>query len=187
MSKYIVLKFGGSSQCETGTSVILKKINEYVTSGYKIILVISAVGKTTNNLYSIINFEKDKYEIIYDTHKKYCEDIGIDFSNLEPLLKELKICMDDYFSKSFINISQQKLKIISFGECLASLIIHHFLLKHNIYNNFMNAHLFMRNASSSDAIYPFTLDITGKFYCDENILSKLLKQDGNVFVTQGFI
>ena len=105
MTKYIVLKFGGSSQCKTGTSVILQKIKEYVESDYGIILVISAVGKTTNNLYSIVNFEKDKYEIIYNTHKKYCEDIGIDFCNLEPLLKELKVCMEDYFSKSFINDS----------------------------------------------------------------------------------
>jgi aspartate kinase len=187
MSTYIVLKFGGSSQCEIGISVILKKIKEYIEYGYKIILVISAVGKTTNNLYNIINFETDEYEIIYDIHKKYCENIGIEFSLIEPLLNELKICMEDYISKSFININQQKLKIISFGEYLASLIVHHILLKHNIYNNIINAHLFIKNSSSSEAIDSITLDINGKYYCDNNILSKLISQEGNIFVTQGFI
>lgn len=183
--KYIVLKFGGSSQCKQGMEVIVNKIKEY-KNDHKVILVISAVGKTTNNLYGLTNCEADKYQIIYDVHKKFCENIDVDFSLVEPLLEELKDDFNKYVNKPFVDITQQKLKIISYGECIASKIVHHYLMNNDVKNIFLNAHLFMKNKHASTEIDVDTLNIKGEFMCDNNILLNLIKEH-DVSVTQGFI
>ena len=186
MNKYIVLKFGGSSQCLEGINVILDKIREYTNSGYKIILVISAVGKTTNNLYGIVNFVPNSFETIYLIHKQYCESIGVNFSEIEHLLDQLKFDMLDYKYKPFGNSSQLKLKIISWGEILASKIVHMALTKNDITNEYLNAHQFIRNRSHSDLIDHDTLNLRGEFFCDTMTLNQLIAEY-DVCVTQGFV
>lgn len=193
MSKYIVLKFGGSSQCNTGVHTILKKLREYINPELnpykfpnKIIFVISAVGKTTNNLYSIINYDFDKYNDIYQVHEKYCKEIGVEFDEIKTMLEDLKIEIEIYRSKPMIDTTQQKIKIISFGEHLASLIIHKFLELNSIRNKLLNSHQFIRNKSPSSNIDTDNLTIKGDFYCDKFILDIFLK-DYAIFVTQGFI
>lgn len=186
MSNIIVLKFGGSSQCKTGMDIILRKIQQYQEDGHKIIIVISAVGKTTNNLYRIINLDTECYETICEVHQKFCESIDLDFSIISHLLDELKEDINDYVSKPFLNITQKKLKIISYGEYLASTIVHNFLLKNGIGNIFANAHLFMKNKSLSETIDADTLNIKGEFFCDSHVIKSLIDKT-NVVVTQGFI
>lgn len=180
------MKFGGSSQCLEGMHVILKKINQYLADCHKVVIVISAVGKTTNNLYGITNLSLKDYDIIYSVHKKFCETISVDFSVVSTILEELKNDIDDYISKPFLDITQQKLKIIGYGEYLASSIVNAFLKQNGIDSKFLNAHLFMRNKSSSDTIDGDTLNIKGEFWCDKCVIDELMKI-GNVFVTQGFI
>lgn len=184
--KSIVLKFGGSSQCKIGANVIFKKIEQYLCDGYKIFIVISAVGKTTNNLYAVTECDKDKYDLIYETHKKYCEDIDIDFKCIEHLLDDLKNDINDYYTKPFINITEQRLKIISYGEVLASTIVHNFLHINKIDNHFVNAYLFMKNSGSMKDIDTHTLNIKGEFYVDVDFAKKLI-ENNKVVITQGFI
>jgi aspartate kinase len=182
----IVLKFGGSSQCYTGINVILNKIKKYTDNNNKIFLVVSAVGKTTNNLYEIVNGNMYAYDIIYDTHIKYCKSINVDFDCITELLDELKTDMTEYHGKPFINITQKKLKIISYGEILASTIVHKFLRNNFIDNKFINAHLFMKNRGSINDIDDFTLNTKGEFYCIEKLVNKLIEEN-DVVITQGFI
>ena len=184
---YIVMKFGGSSQCLQGMNVIYEKIKEYLLSNNKIILVISAVEKTTNNLYGIINFVEGSYEYIYNVHKNLCESIDINFLEIEEYLKILKFDMICYESKPFINLIQTKLKILSWGEILASKIVHMFLNKKNINCKYLSAHSFIKNDNISKNIDRDTLNLKGEFYCDINILTSMLNNNFNVFVTQGFI
>ncbi len=182
----IVLKFGGSSQCKIGLSVILDKIKEYQFDNLKIFLVVSAVDKTTNNLYGVTNGSIELYDVIYKTHYELCKDINVDFSCIIELLESLKKDIEDFYSKLFINQTQQKLKIISYGEILSSTIVHNYLTNNLIINKFINAHLIMKNKGMSDDIDTYTLNIKGEFYCVESITNKLI-ENHSVVVTQGFI
>ena len=135
----IVLKFGGSSQCEQGLNVILTKTNEYLDKNYSLIFVISAVGKTTNNLYGIINGNYDMFNTIYQEHKSLSDKMEIDFNSVETKLNELKNDVDKLRNikdtlKDFIDdiddVSYNlKLKIISYGEVLSSMIVYEYLKK----------------------------------------------------------
>ena len=127
MSKYIVLKFGGSSQCKTGLQLMARKIEEYKLQGYTVIIVVSAIGKTTNHLYSITKYCNTSYTEVYKTHKKMCNDLNIDFSKIEILLEQLMTDINDLKYSHFKDIAQQKIKIISMGEILSSTIAYIFL------------------------------------------------------------
>lgn len=187
MSTFVVMKFGGSSQCLQGTKVIFEKITEYTKQNKKVILVISAVGKTTNDLYSITNNNFDRYDNIYNVHKSYCESINVDFKLIEPFLEELKKDMNDYKYKHFLDTVQLKLKIISWGEILASNIVYQFLVSEGLYAEYLNAHKFIKNTNSSYNIDSDTLNLKGDFYCDKKNLIELLSSNFNVYVTQGFV
>lgn len=187
MSDFIVLKFGGSSQCLQGMTVILEKIKEYLLLNHKIILVVSAVGKTTNHLYGIVNFVDNSFESICQSHKELCESIDIDFSLIkQQYLDLLKQDMYDYKYKPFVDLLQLKLKIISWGEILSSKIVHLFLNKNGINCEYLAAHSFIKNDNISDNIDRDTLNLKGEFYCDKSVLINML-DNSNVFVTQGFI
>lgn len=185
---FVVLKFGGSSQCKQGITVICDKLNEFISEGKKVILVISAVGKTTNNLYGIVNSVEGSYESIVSVHEKYCKSIGVDFSVISTYLDNLKQDMNDYKYTPFANTTQLKLKIISWGEILASKIVNTYLNNNYIRCEYLNAHRFMRNKSHSNKIDHDTLNLKGEFYCDKLMLDKLTDLSNmNVFVTQGFV
>jgi len=183
---YIVLKFGGTSQCLSGVKVISKKIREYVESGHKVFIVISAVQKTTNDLYDIIKYDFTRYHNIYTVHQTYCKEIGVNFDDVKVLLDDLKQTIDDFEHKPVIDMTQPKLKIISYGEQIASLIVSKYLLNNGIDNKLLNAHHFMKNKSLSSSIDVQNLNIKGEFYCDKIILDRFMKSN-NVFITQGFI
>lgn len=196
MSKFIVLKFGGSSQCIEGMNVMLTKIKEYLNDDYKIFIVVSAVGKTTNDLYDIVNFNKSKYDVIKNNHLELYNSINtnininktnINTNKINALLDNLLIDIDKYSMDPFCDHTQQKIKIISYGEFLSSNIVHDFLNNNDIQNCLLNAHHFIKNKSSSNAICGETLNIKGEFYCDETKLKQMLLPDVNVYVVQGFI
>lgn len=186
MDKFIVMKFGGSSQCLQGMTVILQKLNEHLKVNHRIVFVISAVGKTTNNLYGIVNFVDGSYEKIYDAHKQLCNEINVDFSQIDQYLQCLYTDMITYKYEPFGGTQQLKLKIVSWGEILASKIVHLFLQSKGITCEYLNAHMFMRNKSNSNDIDGDTLNLKGEFYCDKQVLHSLISKH-KVCITQGFI
>lgn len=187
MAEYVVLKFGGSSQCKEGTQTMLNKIKQYLQENMKIIMVISAVGKTTNMLYDIVNGEYDKFNIVYDNHKKFCESINVNFDILSDIFENLRQDIND-LHKPFVDILQKKIKIISYGENISSMIIHNFLINQSIENNLINAHNYIKNKNTSENINNETFNLKGEFYCDDKLLNYLTNfKDVLVFVTQGFI
>jgi aspartate kinase len=194
----IVLKFGGSSQCVHGLKVILNKTKEYLQDNYSLIFVISAVGKTTNNLYSIINGDYKIFDIIFEEHQKLCRDLDVNFNNVEEKLYELlgkieylkktRIMMLEYIDDIDEVIYNLKLKIISYGEVLSSLIVYEYLKKH-IEVEYYDVTKLIKNVNSSKTIDKKTLNIKGTFYCDtteiENLKNRLKPK--TVIITQGFI
>jgi aspartate kinase len=195
---FIVLKFGGSSQCEEGLNVILKKTNEYLKKEYSIIFVISAVGKTTNNLYSIINGNYDVFNTVYMDHFSLSEKMKIDFSSVESKLSELKQeinklkVINETLMDSVDNIEDVsynlKVKIISFGEILSSMIVYQYLKKF-VDVEYYDVTKLIKNKNSSNTIDKKTLNIKGEFYCDANSILDIKDKfkSKSVIVTQGFI
>jgi aspartate kinase len=161
-----------------------RKIEEYKLQGYTVIIVVSAIGKTTNHLYSITKYCNTSYTEVYKTHKKMCNDLNIDFSKIEILLEQLMTDINDLKYSHFKDIAQQKIKIISMGEILSSTIAYIFL-KSVIHVDYLNAHLFIKNTNNSNDIDKHTLVSKGLFYCDTNIMNLVSSYDA--YITQGFI
>jgi len=194
----IVLKFGGSSQCEQGLNVILAKVNEYLEKDYSLIFVISAVGKTTNNLYSIVSGKYEVFDTIYREHKSLSDKMEINFSPIELKLSELKNEIDklkvvekileDCVDNIEDVIYNLKLKIISFGEVLSSMIVYEYLKKY-VDVEYYDVTKLIKNKNISGSIDKQTLNMKGEFYCDpdeiKNIKNKIKPK--SIIVTQGFI
>lgn len=135
-----VFKFGGASVKDSASvrnvlSVLQKQ------SFDKLVLIISAMGKTTNNLeqlfYAYIEQKpiQSPYDFVYDYHVQIIEELfGADrslkvFLEVETLFRnlqqELNIPYDGNFNKSYD-------RIVHYGELLSSTILYRFLQKNGL-------------------------------------------------------
>jgi aspartate kinase len=129
-----VFKFGGASikdaEAVRNMSEILKRFPDE-----KIIVVVSAMGKTTNALEEILHLALEKLSVetaiqnLFNYHLSIISDLFQEqeakvLSMLEEILKELKIKLND-IDKSDYDESYDK--IISFGEIISSSILLEFL------------------------------------------------------------
>jgi aspartate kinase len=122
----------------------------------------------------------------------------IDFDCIKNKLKELENEINKFQTinnilKEYINNTNDvtynlKLKIISFGEILSSMIVYEYLKKQ------MSVELYdvtklIKNKDSSTSINKYSLNIEGEFYCqDSEIINIKTKLDMcRVIITQGFI
>jgi aspartate kinase len=194
----IVLKFGGSSQCEQGLNVILSKTSEYLDKDYSLIFVISALGKTTNNLYSVVSGDYGVYSTIYREHQHLSHTMKIDFSSIETKLEELKMEIEklritrDTLKNDIDNVDDVtynlRLKIISFGEVLSSMIVYEYIKKY--YDvDYYDVTKLIKNKNASTSIDKQTLNMKGEFYCVNESIENIKKiiRPKSVIVTQGFI
>ena len=125
-------KFGGASVC---TASAVKKVAEIIHSiEGNIVVVVSAMGKTTNNLERVVNlwFNNDMIfwsvfneiknyhqNIIDELFGKGCELFFEDFKELEEMLTESP-SLDYNFEYD---------KIVSYGEILSTKIVSQYLQK----------------------------------------------------------
>ena len=146
---------------------------QYIKNNISIILVISAVGKTTNMLYKIINHEYKYYDEIVKVHKSLCDNIDIPYNKVECVLDELKRDIDEY-ECIYHNCINKKLEIISYGEYLSSLIVYEYLIKY-CENDiiYYDVQKLLKNTNTHDTIDKYTLNINGEFYCDSSEINKL--------------
>ena len=139
----IVCKFGGSS-LETSNSIKKVKniISQKLESNKKLILVFSAVGKTTDHLINIGNIASDKlsdnseYNVLLDNliekHNNIVNDLINDINKkkvsdqLNEYFKKIReICLGIFYLKDFSNKNSDLL--LSFGEKIANMIIYYYL------------------------------------------------------------
>lgn len=178
-----VLKFGGSSLIAIGINIILEQIQK--DDELKII-VVSASGKTTNKLYSIINLDDPwkRIEEIEKYHKNLCREIDIDSHCIYHYIEKLKDKIRKYISDPSIDMTQSKIEIISYGEILSSVILHSFLISKGVEANLLNARQFIMNNQKSNVIDSKSLKIGGQFYVKKDKLEKMICKTS---ITQGFI
>ena len=181
-----VFKFGGASIKDVSSiKNILKIISSY--NDEKLVIVVSAMGKTTNALEIVVhNYFSNKTELqssILDVFNFHSEIMMALFKKNDPVFFEISKSFEKL--KSFIksnkspNYSFVYDQIVSVGELLSSIIIHHFLLNHNINCSLIDA----RKCIKTDSKYR-----GGKVQWDTT--NKKVKEfitDSNINITQGFI
>ena len=181
-----VFKFGGAS-IKDASSIknILKIISSY--NDEKLIIVVSAIGKTTNALEIVVdNYFNNKTELqssildVFNFHSEIMMDL---FKKNDPvfyetskLFEKLKSFIKSNKSPSYSFVYDQ---IVSVGELISSNIIHHFLLNNDIDCSLIDA----RNCIKTDSKYR-----GGKVQWDST--NKKVKEaitKTNINITQGFI
>ena len=181
-----VFKFGGASIKDISSiNNILKIISTYNED--RLVIVVSAMGKTTNALELVVhNYFNNKENLqasISEVYNFHLEIINNLFEKSHPIFSDISKSFEKL--NSFIKANKSPSysfvydQIVSLGELLSSRIIHHFLLNNNINCSFIDA----RNCIKTNSKYrgaKVEWDITNKKIKD-------YISDSKISVTQGFI
>ena len=181
-----VFKFGGASIKDISSiKNILKIISTYNED--RLVIVVSAMGKTTNALELVVhNYFNNKENLqasILEVYNFHSEIINNLFEKSHPIFSDISKSFEKL--NSFIKANKSPSysfvydQIVSLGELLSSRIIHHFLLNNNINCSFIDA----RNCIKTNSKYrgaKVEWDITNKKIKD-------YISDSKISVTQGFI
>ena len=181
-----VFKFGGASIKDISSiKNILKIISTYNED--RLVIVVSAMGKTTNALELVVhNYFNNKENLqasISEVYNFHLEIINNLFEKSHPIFSDISKSFEKL--NSFIKANKSPSysfvydQIVSLGELLSSRIIHHFLLNNNINCSFIDA----RNCIKTNSKYrgaKVEWDIT-----NEKIKDYI--SDSKITVTQGFI
>ena len=181
-----VFKFGGASIKDISSiKNILKIISTYNED--RLVIVVSAMGKTTNALELVVhNYFNNKENLqasiseVYNFHSEIINNLFEKshpiFSDISKSFEKLNSFMKANKSPSYSFVYDQ---IVSLGELLSSRIIHHFLLNNNINCSFIDA----RNCIKTNSKYRGAK-------VEWNITNKKIKDyisDSKISITQGFI
>ena len=182
-----VFKFGGASVKDAdgvrNVYDVLQKV------GYHdVLIVVSAMGKTTNALEVVIKdyFDKSKtLQASVQEVKKYHNQIILDlfddekhsvFPSVDKIFAELDYFLSHNKSPNYSFVYDQ---IVSFGELLSSTILSHYFASQNIPNNWVD----VRNFIKTDSNYR---DAGVNWEITQKNISKGIKK--NILnITQGFI
>lgn len=181
----ITLKFGGSSMCYKGFFVILNQIHKYKDTN--LFIIVSATKNTTNNLFKIVNYEENTFYEINRQHIELANKLNINTELLNKTLDELYTDINNFTSNFNSDITQQKIKIISYGEILSSILLFEFLKNQNINIKLLNSRNFIKSKKNSTDIDNYNLNLNGAFYCDNKILTFMTESHIKVYLTQGYI
>ncbi|SHF40935.1 aspartate kinase [Mariniphaga anaerophila] len=181
-----VFKFGGASVKDPAAVRNLAKI----ISGYNedLVVVISAMGKTTDLLETLAKayFErKDNIQDIFSQFKNYHTDICNDLfgaGNIPPIVSEqFDELLEKLDKKPSLDFNFEYDQIVSFGELTSTCIVSEFLNKEGKTNRWVDARTVIR----TDDMYR---DATIDWVLTEEFCKETFKFNGhNLYITQGFI
>ncbi len=189
MSKTIVFKFGGASVKDADS---IKNLTEILFNRLRnqVIVVVSAMGKTTNSLEEILQLKSSglsyslKSTIIKDFHLGICQELFESgspvFSAIENLFAQLNRELDKSISKE--NYDEFYDRIVSFGELISSRIVQEYLCTKGLFCIWQDAREIIR--TNSDFRFASVDWVqTGK-ECQKQLKPTL---ENYPLVTQGFI
>ena len=183
----IVFKFGGASLKDASSvrnmADIIKKYQD------KLVIVVSAMGKTTSALHQVVNdyFSGKDYSLslnkVWEYHQSIIDglfekgntSLKLEFERIkESIIEKLRI-------KPSLNFDYEYDQIVCYGEILSSLIVHEFLLVAGISNKWID----IRHSIKTDSIYRDAR-------IDWPLSESLVKQNfsfsaDTIYLTQGFI
>ncbi|SKB48546.1 aspartate kinase [Salegentibacter holothuriorum] len=151
-----VFKFGGASVKDAAGVQNVQKVLEKTGNGPKVI-VISAMGKTTNALEIVIKdylFEKQvpkSLQAVEETHFEILNELFKDskttiFNKVNELFTELRNFLQHNKSEQYDFVYDQ---VICYGELISTTIVSSYLNSQNIKNNWLDA----REVIKTDSVY----------------------------------
>lgn len=180
-----VYKFGGASvQNEKNVRAILKVLNQ---TGYKsTIIVVSAMGKTTNALEDVIQayfHNNDTYKLLIDRieeehleiAKKLFSNYTEVYNDIKNIFKNLRSLLINNTSDNFNFLYDQT---VSFGEIISSKILSSFLNYSGITNTWIDSRNYLK---TDDNYREGTIDWERTQKQFENF------DTSQTYVTQGFL
>ena len=151
-----VFKFGGASVKDAAGVKNVQNVLEKTGNGPKVI-VISAMGKTTNALEIVIKdylFEKEipkSLEAVEETHFEILNELFEDtkaqvFTKVNTLFTELKNFLQHNKSEQYDFVYDQ---VICYGELVSTTIVSEYLNSQNVNTNWVDAREFIK----TDSVY----------------------------------
>lgn len=181
-----IFKFGGASVKDAEA---VKNVLEILqkTEAKKLLIVVSAMGKTTNALEKVVAKYLEEHTIpedlekIEDSHRKTALELFQDphhqvFQRLKNLFGELRSFLNHNKSSRYDFVYDQ---IVSYGELASSLIVSEFLNSENYYNTWTDA----REIIKTDSTYR---DAQVNWEETQEAIQNAIKPN-KVSITQGFI
>ena len=187
-----VFKFGGASvNSADAVKNVVTIVNNYIDDN--LLIVISAMGKTTNALEQLTDayYNNDAYSFIYNNIKDYhhniinelfAEDKSIILNDINTLFKSLDKKLN---LKPTTNYDYEYDQIVVYGELLSTKIIHHYLKTTGVWNIWFDA----RKVIITDNTFK-EAKVNWELTTDEidfSIASKYKDNENRIIITQGFI
>ncbi len=152
-----VYKFGGAS---VKNAASFRNLAQIVTSSGKkhgLLIVVSAMGKTTNAMEQLFDlaFHNKPYSDAFEQNRNYhLEVVQALFPNPDaPVYEELEHLFAK-LSHTLTNLNQQAGydqlydQVVSYGELLASTILHHYLQQENMPNTWVDSRKYIQTDST---------------------------------------
>ena len=182
-----IFKFGGASVKDAESIKNVASVLNY--TGYdNTIIVVSAIGKTTNLLEKLVkdyvsksvNLKNTFHELI-DSHLKILNELNFKNNSkliidVKKIIQKIKFFLDNNKSPNYDFIYDQ---VVSFGEIISTTIVSQYLNSTGILNKLIDA----REIIKTDSYYR---DSNVDWETSQTKIKKTFNSNG-VYVTQGFI
>jgi aspartate kinase len=181
MYKPVVIKLGGTSQCITGYTQILKIASAVTTP---LVIVLSAVSGVTNLLVNFVNTKvMDNIYSAIEKNRRLCADLKFSKSENEQMERKYSTLIDicnEYISAKGDTIEIQA-TIMGFGEVLSTEILLLFFVSNGVKSISIDARGFVKTKKETYKLFP-----TCTFYGDYKAFNAVV-DDAKIVITQGFI
>jgi aspartate kinase len=182
-----VFKFGGASVKDSrGVKNVALILQNFASDN--LVVVISAMGKTTNALERVLNFHAagQPYHSELNQLKEYHAGI---MRELFPAEHQVWQTIDDVWNhgetqlkKNYLNADQLYDQVVSLGEVISTLIVTHYLKDQKLNVEWLDARKFVM----TDSIYrEGTVDWDRT--CEKIVSLRSMDKRKAIFLTQGFI
>ena len=182
-NKMKVVKFGGKSLANgIGLKSSLAIISAKIKKGEHIAVVVSARGKTTDHLESILEKAKnnlpykDEFEILkkYQIEEASTVNLAAEFNLLDEIFRGVNL-LGDYTPKV-------KDQVLAQGEILSAKVIAHLLNEQGVEANFVDARKLLKTNNDFGKAQPF------ESVSEENVIEHFRKSSNKVTqIITGFI
>jgi aspartate kinase len=179
-----VFKFGGASIRNADS---IKKVATIIKSytDQPLLIVVSAMGKTTNALEGLINLKGQDYENELDQimtyHSSIIEELFEGVNPLAPALQSIKSIIAEQLRKSHASAEELYDQVVSQGEIISTLIVSAYLEKIGLPSIWKDAREYIATDAS------FCEAIVDWHQSNSQIQSLIKVLNKNIVITQGFI
>ncbi len=182
-----VFKFGGASVNDAeGVKNLFSLLKS--TEETQLVVIVSAMGKTTNKLEQVVSHYisnsaeiKTSISLVYDFHHKIILELFSNtshrvFKKVSDIFKELQAFLESNKSTDHSFVYDQ---VVSFGELISTVIISEYLSENGIKNTFLDVRKCIKtNTNYRDALVDWS--------ATQNNISSIVNPQ-ELTITQGFI